>query len=90
VLDPEIISLIITAVVIGILTRFRGYMIFSVKGNLLWIGVFTFLTARFFLLREYTTYGIQNTGLAFASAIILVVLIAKPDLVQMIVGRASL
>jgi len=89
-LDPELISLGVAALMVLALNGFRLFFVLSAKGNLLWIGISTFLTVRFFLLRDGTTYGIENTVLLAVCAIFLLMLLFVPGLIQQILKRVGI
>ena len=86
-IDPEILSLLAACFVVYVRNRFRLFFVLSARGNLLWTGVFTFLTVDFYLRRNETTFGIDNTLLLTVCAVITVLLIAVPNLIPSILRR---
>lgn len=86
-MDPEIISLVIAAITVLALNRFRLFFVLSARGNLLWTGVFTFLTVDLYLRRNGMILGIQNSILFAACAVLTVLLIVVPNLIPSIFRR---
>lgn len=90
-IDPEILSLLISVALIFFLWKGpKGFIILSVKGDLLWTGVMTFLTVRFFLLRNESTFGIQNMILLTACGLLLALLLFIPGFIPGILRRIGL
>ena len=89
-IDPEILALCAAAAIMVILNRFKLFFILSAKGNLLWTGIFTFITVDLFLRRYETILGIENTVWLAACVVITIVLIAIPDLIPSLFRRIPL
>lgn len=86
-MDPEIIALGAAVLVVLVLNRFRLFFVLSAQGNLLWTGVFTFLTVDFYLRRDEMLLGVQNSLFCAACLVFTVLLIAVPSLIPSLFRR---
>lgn len=89
-IDPELAALTAAAVVVLALNKFRFFFILSARGNLLWTGIFTFLTVDLFLRRDQTIFLFENTVWLAACVVVTLVLIAVPNLIPMLFRRTPL
>ena len=89
-IDPELAGLAAAAFVIIALNKFRFFFVLSAKGNLLWTGVFTFLTVDLLFRRNEKFCAIDNTVLLAVCAFITVMLIVVPNLIPSLLRRTPL